>query len=97
MKTNVQENSLLTWHSDAMKSQDLKAQIEAYSLTVNHFTNTMVSNAIGRVQSTLTSKINQLLADGTLVKELSKAKCPCTGNQATWSYNPKFTNQLRLM
>lgn len=97
MKTNVQETSLITWHSDAMKSQDLKDQIEAYSLTVNHFTNTMVSNAIGRAQSTLTSKINALLADGTLVKELDKAKCPCTGNSATWYYNPKFSNQMRLM
>jgi len=91
MRTNVQECSLIAWHSDAMNSHDLKDQIEAYSLTVNRFTNTMVSNHIGIAQSTLTSKINQLLASGDLVKELDKAKCPCTGQRATWYYSPNYT------
>jgi len=95
MKTSVQENSLKTWNSDAMKSGDIKSQIMAYSITVNHFTNTMASNHIGRAQSTLTSKINELIASGDLVKELCKDKCPCTKHSAAWYYSPR--RQLRLI
>lgn len=96
MLTNVHSNSIESYHKDKRLYQDKNA-ILSYSLKHRHFTTTMVSVAINRPQSTLRSKIDQLLASGDLVKELDSYPCEVTGNKAQYYYNPKFSTQIRLL
>jgi ubiquinone/menaquinone biosynthesis C-methylase UbiE len=95
MKTNVHINSIESYRKTPKPK--LEEQIIAYSLNVRHFTTTMVAERLGEKQSTLVSKINKLLESKDLVKEMDKHPCAITGHNAMWFYNPKFTNQLRLM
>jgi len=94
MKTNVHSNSIETYHADKMYISDRDAIIE-YSLTVRHFTDTMLAKAINRPQSTLSSKRASLVKEGILVKELDKHPCKITTNNAMYFYNP--VAQMRLM
>jgi len=97
MKTNVSINSIECFHADKMDSRTLKELIIDYSLSHRHFTTTMLAIGINKQQSTLRSKIDQLLASGELVKELDSNPCESTGNKATYYYNHNFSTQMRLM
>jgi len=57
----------------------------------------MLAIGIKKQQSTLRSKIDQLLASGELVKELDSHPCESTGNKAAYYYNPNYSTQMRIM
>jgi hypothetical protein len=90
MLTNVHQNSITAYNSDVMDSRTNKEMIIDYSLSHRHFTTTMLAVGIGKQQSTLRSKIDQLLATGELVKEIDSHPCQITGHNAQYYYNPKF-------
>lgn len=97
MRTNVHANSIESFHKWQAPNATDAEQILAYSLKNRHFTTTMVAERLGKKQSTLQSKIRQLVESGDLVKEFDKHPCAITGNNAMWYYNPKYSEQLRLI
>jgi hypothetical protein len=89
MKTNVLETSCDAYHADLMKAFSLEIRIMDYAMGRKRFTCKMASAALGVDASTLSGVIkNRLLPDGKLSRELSKNKCPVTGNSAHWLYIP---------
>ncbi len=92
---SAHQNSIEAYVCDKMDSYTVKELILNYSQTTNHFTTQMASKGTGKAPSTLSRWIRELEASGDIVKEIDKAPCPITGNNAMWFYNPK--RQLRLV
>jgi len=97
MKTAVHENSVEAYHSDKMQSHTNKERIRVYSLKNKRFTTKMCALDLGVFPSTLSRWIKELENEGTLQTELEKHTCMVSGNNATYFYNPNYSNQLRLM
>ena len=94
MRTNVQETSIETYHSDRMRSRDLTIKLIHYGLNNKRFTCKMAAAGLDVDASTLSGIINNtLIKQGVFRRELNKHPCCITGNNAFWLYHVDYTPQ----
>ena len=85
MKTNSSETSINCYHSHIVPKKEL-SQCDLVGSEIGRqkvCTRRMVAKALGIETSTISARVNKLIADG-LVIETGASPCPITGKKVRW-------------
>jgi len=84
MKTDVQEPSMDSYHSDKMRSSKLQKMLVSYASKRASFSSRMAAEYLGVSTATMSGIVKPMLKSGILARDLSKYPCEVSGNNVYW-------------
>lgn len=89
MLTSVQQGSVEVYYGEVIGSKESyqKDMIYEYVRKKGRVTGRMISKDLGLETSTVSARVNSLVKDGKVFRELSINKCPISERGVHWIYS----------